>query len=172
MILHCDLKPANILVFRTHSNDTTLKIADFGLAAGIPWPHYRPGGTCYTAEYRPPECVVSRTVHLQEKADVFALGCVAFDLFCDPESTGLLFPQVEAVHAEMRRVYDFDRPTAAWQVLHDARDTRLAARLHSDKDAKVLIQDMVRNLAGRANLPSVLLRLKCCLDAKARPSHS
>lgn len=83
---HGDIKPENILWFRTDSHDTSgsnridlgsLKISDFGLAT------YHSKETVsdrkslrgFTQTYRPPECDV-RDYNVSSKYDIWTLGCV------------------------------------------------------------------------------------------------
>ena len=101
LILHLDLKPANILLFQD-----CLKIADFGLAVKLPNDTSlvvtRPGREVCTETYRPPEAIIADVgkarilglefrgivscrqplkVKVNTAIDVFSLGCVVFFAF-------------------------------------------------------------------------------------------
>jgi len=77
-ILHCDIKPENVLGF-LEDGVYTFKLADFGLAQDR---------TCLTANsnlhiyalwYRPPEILNPRSTYT-EHADVWALGCTLYEV--------------------------------------------------------------------------------------------
>ena len=77
--VHRDLKPSNLLL----SEDFRVRVADLGVA-GLLWSeglarHELVG----TPEYMAPEAVLQLTVPLElaPRADVYALGCLAFELF-------------------------------------------------------------------------------------------
>ena len=94
-IVHMDLKSANILVDKPITGDNELnfnvKLCDFGLAM-----HVNPSTAgeqrfAGTLEYMAPECVkqkensfiVTRDAHyVNEKVDVWALGCIVYELIC------------------------------------------------------------------------------------------
>jgi len=71
---HRDIKPENILL-----KDTTVKLADFGLAREI---RARPPFTDYvsTRWYRAPE-VLLRSTSYNSPVDLFAMGCVMAELY-------------------------------------------------------------------------------------------
>ncbi len=79
-IVHRDIKPDNMMVRVDDAGEPTLKVVDFGLAKILE------GGTQLTSagdwlgtpKYMAPEQVSSDTV--DARADVYALGCVLFEL--------------------------------------------------------------------------------------------
>jgi hypothetical protein len=73
-IVHRDLKPANVL----WADGETLKVADFGLAKLRDSSLTREGTVMGTPYYMAPEQVLGRVV--DERADLYALGCVLFEL--------------------------------------------------------------------------------------------
>ena len=85
-ILHRDLKPQNILVFRDDSangsNDTSIKITDFGLSRPTGC-LYSKGLTrqAYTLWYRPIELLVNDLDTYHISADLWSIGCVLYELF-------------------------------------------------------------------------------------------
>ncbi|HEY2512184.1 MAG TPA: protein kinase, partial [Polyangiaceae bacterium] len=78
--VHRDLKPSNLLL----DPDFGVRVADMGVAAIR---HHAPGEErreiVGTPEYMAPECVLQETVppELAHRADVYALGCLAYELF-------------------------------------------------------------------------------------------
>lgn len=83
-VIHRDLKPDNLFL-ADHRGATVLKVLDFGLAKIIDATdkdketHSTPDGTIYgTPSYMAPEQLLGDS-H-DERTDIYALGCVAFEL--------------------------------------------------------------------------------------------
>lgn len=80
--VHCDIKPSNILVFRSPSGINYLKIADFGLAKerGDDNPKVQVTGSCFrgTPLYSSPESVLSG--EYEAPMDIWALGCSIIEM--------------------------------------------------------------------------------------------
>ena len=76
--LHADVKPRNILCFKTTANGErsfVLKLADFGYARKVDENStLETGDMTHTKTYRPPEYDVEDIIHLNY--DVWCLGCV------------------------------------------------------------------------------------------------
>jgi len=83
-LVHRDLKPANILVAPSGAS-VVPKVADFGLVKVLdPEPgsrRTRTGATLGTPAFMAPEQMRS-SAHVDARADVFALGCVLYELVC------------------------------------------------------------------------------------------
>jgi serine/threonine protein kinase len=80
-LVHRDIKPANLFVCRLGSEYDFLKVLDFGVVShqsreSIP-PITVAGMVLGTPAFLPPE-LVSGQVSFDERADIYALGCVAF----------------------------------------------------------------------------------------------
>jgi serine/threonine-protein kinase len=74
-ILHCDLKPRNILLCQPYD---FVKLLDFGIACMPDDALWQPG--LGTPRYMPPEQI--RQVDLDERVDIFALGVILFECLC------------------------------------------------------------------------------------------
>lgn len=75
-ILHRDLKPENLL----WSEDSVLKIADFGLSKGFDRQKEMHSSYVSTRWYRAPE-IILKIQDYCTKVDIFALGCIMAELF-------------------------------------------------------------------------------------------
>ena len=73
-ILHRDLKPANIFMASFH----VLKIGDFGMSTTLERSSDMAHTDCGTHSYKAPE--VLKHLAYNEKADIWALGCVLYEL--------------------------------------------------------------------------------------------
>lgn len=180
-VLHCDVKTANVLAFPSDT-ELLVKISDFGMAkTEIQAPHKAGqfevvGNGAYTWCFRAPELVLtSGKVLISYTADVFALGCVFFDVFRSPAGSDYLFPDV-SLHDAMRQKKQSEGLAAAHSMMCSTRDERLRKRLVCGQAAV----DMVKNMANptqRAQLHTVIsgcrlaLESGCFKTAKAnRPS--
>ena len=72
-VMHRDLKPENVLI----DAHLRVKLIDFGLATVFPRRQYTMD--VYTMPYRAPEVTEGRYTH---KADLWALGCIMYELDC------------------------------------------------------------------------------------------
>ncbi len=82
-IIHCDLKPSNILILGQAPNET-VKLVDFGLVQLMPRDTSSPQMQmtdkyfiCGTPAYMSPEQCAGKS--LDARSDVYALGCVLFE---------------------------------------------------------------------------------------------
>jgi len=87
-LVHRDLKPANVLMQKT-ATGVLPRVADFGLAKVVEstadGPQTRAGSTMGTPAYMAPEQVKdAKTV--DQRADVFSLGCILYDLVCGQQA--------------------------------------------------------------------------------------
>jgi len=87
-IIHCDLKPDNILV----EGSGQPKILDFGIAhiLGFQSPPYREvdGQFTGTLEYASPEQIAGKITQLTPGSDVFALGLIGYELLTGTSPRG------------------------------------------------------------------------------------
>ena len=90
-VLHRDIKPANLMVGKRGGEFDYLKVLDFGL---VKRGNYEPGSDGLTAKnhitgtpaYMAPEMI--RADHLDGRADLYAVGCVAYWLLAGREVFG------------------------------------------------------------------------------------
>jgi glycogen synthase kinase 3 beta len=75
-IIHRDIKPGNVLIFKKGSN-TTAKICDFGMCSS---PHSSSMKTpnVYTSSYRAPEIYMEN--EYDSKADIWAIGATIYEM--------------------------------------------------------------------------------------------
>jgi serine/threonine-protein kinase len=81
-VVHRDLKPSNIMLTKGDDGEIVAKVLDFGLAklleGGASGGLTEPGTVLGTADYMPPEQAFGQGV--DQRADVFALGVIFFEL--------------------------------------------------------------------------------------------
>jgi serine/threonine-protein kinase len=81
-IVHCDLKPNNILILKSGSKEE-VKLVDFGLVQLMPRDSAAPSQMtekyviCGSPRYMPPEQCAGKAI--DERSDIYALGCVLFE---------------------------------------------------------------------------------------------
>lgn len=157
-IIHCDLKPSNILVFLSTVEHVVVKLADFGMAHKVNSASGAVkvvGCLTYSSSYRPPECIVAdqSKVAIRRSADVFALGCCFYSFFtsnCDLE----LFSYAADLHCTMLRAIrspgDF---SGAFSIMVRLRNSRIEASLRHNHGAGNLVSAATRMIASdRAQL--------------------
>lgn len=85
-VIHRDLKPDNLLLFETGSDRGRVKLADFGLAHGLGTVSDRHEEELATFSgtpfYMPPEQIRGRWRSYGPWTDLYAVGCIAWELIC------------------------------------------------------------------------------------------
>jgi serine/threonine protein kinase len=124
-VVHRDLKPVNIMLTRTDGGARVAKVLDFGLAklldaesaGGVT----EPGTVLGTVDYMPPEQAFGQPV--DQRADVFALGVIFFELIAGSRPVDAEAP------AEIALAYQRGRARRLQDCLPGV-DPRLAAVIH------------------------------------------
>src|SRR5262249_26535462 len=114
-VVHCDLKPENVLVRNDHGA-IQVKLTDFGLAASLASDvrelaasrslRSGEGAPAGTFAYMAPDRLESRDARPDPRGDVFALGVIVFELLTGRAPLGLELPSelVPRVDARFDRV--------------------------------------------------------------------
>ncbi|XP_010505793.2 PREDICTED: mitogen-activated protein kinase kinase kinase 1-like [Camelina sativa] len=79
--VHCNLKPSNVLIFpsTTTGEPWDLKLAGFGSSKE---PDSEYDSMCFgTAKYLPPESFAPNELIIHPDLDIYALGCVVYEMF-------------------------------------------------------------------------------------------
>ena len=141
-VLHLDLKPANVLRCGPTQARPGLKLTDFGLARlGVSDSAPDSGGLAAggTPQYMAPEQLEGRSRDFGPWTDLFALGCVAFELACgEPPAPGrssarVLYAQMAGVRRPFAPRLEVPAGFADWIEALLAQDP--AARFHRAADA-------------------------------------
>lgn len=124
-IVHCDLKPENLVVSRTAERGEVVKIVDFGVAKqkGVPslFTLASPDVVCGSPNYMSPEQIRTLT-DVDARSDVWALGVVMFELL-----TG----RPPFVGSDENRICD--------SVLHDPTPSAASLGVHVSAELEAVI---------------------------------
>lgn len=135
-VIHRDIKPANIMV-GNKGGRLSVKLVDFGLAKLVCEPT---DAICGTPQYMSPEQILGATV--DARTDVFALGCVVYELLTGQPPCGRAARQV----ALTRQLYTYPPPVAAHGIrisswLEDALQSALSKEQEDRPDSVQALRD-------------------------------
>ncbi len=150
-ILHCDVKPANVIV----DHDGRPRVTDFGISRDIGAARSEGGVEgAGTAEYMSPEQAVPPYA-IDHRSDVFSAGVLFFEMLSGrlpfeigPEQVGLALPQLHRDAPDIRSVRP-DIPEPIARIVATALQRDPAARFQGCEDFRDAIDRYVR---GRQRL--------------------
>ena len=177
-IIHRDLKPANIKV----RPDGTVKVLDFGLAKATEPAGARSANVSMsptitspamvtgvgmilgTAGYMSPE--QSRGQAVDKRTDIWAFGCVLYEMLTSraPFARDTLTDTLAAI---VEREPDWTAlptvPPAITRLLHRCLEKDVRRRLHDIADARIEIEDAVRNKSEAIASPALARRTRASI---------
>jgi len=154
-IVHCDLKPDNVFVLYEPGLGgwPRIKVIDYGVARSIEDPVPSDGAIAGTPAFMAPEQWRGAPV---PKSDVYALGCVLYELVTgEPLFSGAL-PQLMTAHCERLP----ERPAARCPGLDPELDRLIVRALAKDPAMRPTMADLGHELTRLAPVAGTT-----CLDA-------
>jgi len=143
-ILHCDVKPANVIVAK---EDSRPRVTDFGISRDVGGKSRDSGVVgAGTAEYMSPEQVLS-PYEIDHRSDVFSAGVLFFEMLCgrlpfdvDPEQHGAALPQLHQDAPDVRALRP-DIPEPIARIVATALQRDPALRFQGCGDFRKAIAD-------------------------------
>jgi serine/threonine-protein kinase len=163
-IVHRDLKPANIHLIELDGEVDFVKLFDFGIAkltapnADVP---ITTAGTIGTPRYMAPEQALGPDAKLDHRADIYALGCIAYELlsgrppFIDPSYAPLLYKHLHErppSFAEIRADLTID--SVLEEIIRKALEKRPEDRFHSAEEMEAAL-DLWASTSSTERAPSL-----------------
>jgi serine/threonine-protein kinase len=155
-VVHCDLKPANVFVLydapaAAPGGWPRVKVIDYGVARLADEPPTGDGTVVGTPAFMAPEQWHGAPT---AKSDVYALGCMLYELVTgEPVFSGAL-PQLMTAHCERLP----SRPAACRAEIDPALEAVILRTLAKDPDARPLMAELAVELAALA--PTAFRRVR------------
>jgi len=132
--IHRDLKPENLL-YETNSEDSVIKISDFGLARYLPQEQYATTA-CGTPGYVAPEIISGKGYG--KEVDIWSIGIVLYILLCGfppfyEENNAELFEKIKQGEFEFNSPYWDDVSESAKDLIRKLLNTDSQSRLSSEE---------------------------------------
>jgi serine/threonine protein kinase len=164
-VIHRDLKPSNIMWRRDRNGDDRIKIVDFGIAVCKPSnanlaeaPRLTTGGLIGTPHYMSPEQAQGEAV--DARADLYALGCVLFELLTgSPPFDGSGY-EVMLAHLGRPAPLPSERAAQVKIIVPPAADRLVASLLQKRPEHRLATAD------------DVVARIDDCLDELDHPTRA
>jgi serine/threonine protein kinase len=87
-VVHCDLKLENIMLTSANGHDDLVKLLDFGIALTDDGPEVAAAYVIGTPQFMAPEQIEGTREEIDDRADQFALACIAYTLLAGREPFG------------------------------------------------------------------------------------
>jgi serine/threonine protein kinase len=161
-IIHCDLKPGNILVDREgHAH-----VVDFGIARGIQAERVEEAEICGTPSYMAPEQCAGESHKIDARTDVYGLGAVLYELLAGrPPFVGV---PLEILERTIRQ--EPLSPTQALRAGAEIRGEYTRKLLRVPPELEEICLKCLRK--AREDRPASLLEVAEVLERAAAPSSS
>lgn len=161
-ILHCDVKPANVIV----DGDGRPRVIDFGISRDI-GPNARLNGLggAGTAEYMSPEQILP-PYDIDHRTDVFSAGVMFFEMLCgrlpfqsEPGANSLTLPQLTQDAPDVRQ-FRPEVPEAIARIVATALQRDVTRRFQACADFRHAIEEHRRRERWRRTwLPAIAVML-------------
>ena len=135
-VAHRDLKPENLL-FKDHSLDSPLKLADFGFAKEVP-PGTMLQDQCYTLYYAAPE--VLRGDEYDISCDMWSLGVILYILLCG-------YPPFNDGSGLKQRIVagQYTYPSAEWSHISLEAKGLISQLLNTDPNDRMSVEGVLKH---------------------------
>ncbi|HEY4175522.1 MAG TPA: serine/threonine-protein kinase [Kofleriaceae bacterium] len=143
--IHCDIKPDNVFVLYEMSKDgfPQVKLIDYGVSRKTTEPAAEDNTIAGTPAYMPPEQWRSRPCL---KSDVYALGCLLYELICGDQPFHGTLPQLMILHCEQLPL----RPSTYRSELTGVVESLIMRMLAKDPALRPTMEDVEYTLARLA----------------------
>lgn len=158
-ILHCDIKPGNIMVGRF----SEVYVMDWGIAEFLDMKTHKKKNTIQgTPQYLAPEIVTTRSY--DSRSDIYSLGVMLFNLVylkkafpSNLKIEELFKMKINFTTTPMKHAFNIKIPHALHYIIRKAIDPQPAARYQT---VKALADDLHHFLRGESVMESMLDRIK------------